>query len=291
MKYLLAIFLLLLFFSGSPAHLTTKAIEPELVFVQGGKFIMGRKKDDPDAYIDEKPRHEVKVSSFYMGKHEVTYWEFKTFVKETGYRTDADKGGYGDIGYEVHGINSVRNLAGINWKYDAQGELRDIDEKRHPVIHVSWNDAQAYIRWLNKRTGKKYRLATEAEWEFAAKGGTKSQGYVYSGSNIIGLVAWYGENSENGTHPVGEKQANELGIYDMTGNVDEWCNDWYDPYYYTSRPDLDVNPPGGIPDDFRIIRGGSHISSPVSCHIAHRSLGEPGHRSYMLGFRLVLPFK
>jgi sulfatase modifying factor 1 len=292
MKYLLAIFLLLLFFSGSPAHLTTKAIEPELVFVQGGKFIMGSKKDDPDAKIDEKPRHEVKLSSFYMGKYEVTFGEFKTFVNETGYKTDADKTGGSYFYSATTGLWETR--LGTNWKYDAQGQPRDIDEKHHPVIHVSWNDAQAYIRWLNKKTGKSYRLPKEAEWEFAAKGGTKSQGNVYSGSNNIGLVAWYYENSGKRTHPVGEKQANELGIYDMTGNVSEWCQDWYDITYYISRPDLDVNPAGpagGNPGNVRVFRGGCWYYNPASSRVAYRDWNGPSYRSINLGFRLVLPSK
>jgi formylglycine-generating enzyme required for sulfatase activity len=270
-----------------PRPKSTTAIEPELVFVQGGNFYMGSKKDAPDAGYYEKPRHEVQVSSFYMSKYEVTYGEFKTFVNETGYQTDADKDG-GSYIWNVT-TKEWETKAGVNWKYDAQGQPRDIDEKRHPVIHVSWNDAQAYMNWLNSKTGKSYRLPTEAEWEFAARGGTKSQGYLYSGSNSINLVAWYNENSGNGTHPVGEKQANELGIFDMTGNVWEWCQDWYDASYYAGRPDLDVNPPGGSPAQFRVNRGGGWYFTPDYCRVAYRSNHSPDGRSGNLGFRLVLP--
>jgi sulfatase modifying factor 1 len=260
--------------------------EPELVFVQGGNFYMGSKKDAPDASVDEKPLHEVKLSSFFIGKYEVTYGEFKTFVNETGYQTDADKNGGSYIWNTTE--NKYEKKEGLNWKYDAQGQPRDIVEKRHPVIHVSWNDAQAYINWLNSKAGKSYRLPTEAEWEFAARGGNKSQGYLYSGSNSINLVAWYNENSGNGTHPVGEKQANELGIFDMTGNVWEWCQDWYGASYYAGRPDLDANPKGLTTGQYRVNRGGSVNTIPAICRVTIRVRDTPGNRRSTLGFRLVL---
>lgn len=233
---------------------------------------MGSGKNDADAQSDEKPRHEVEVSFFYMSKYELTYGEFKTFVNETSYQTDADK-----------------HAGSYSWKKDAQGQPRDIDEKRHPVIHVSWNDAQAYIQWLNGKTGKTYRLPTEAEWEYAARGGAKSNGYLYSGSNSIGTVAWYNEYSNHQTHPVGQKQANELGIYDLTGNVWEWCQDWYNGDYYTGRPDLDMNPQGATTGEIRVYRGGSWDNVPVTCRVARRGGSLRGNRGFSLGFRLVLP--
>jgi len=268
-----------------PKPITTNAIEPDMVFVQGGNFIMGSKKDEPNGQDDEKPRREVQVSSFYMGKYEVTYGEFKTFVNETNYKTDAEKGD----GSFISTGSTWTKKPGVNWRHDAQGVARDIDEKRHPVIHVSWNDAQAYIRWLNQNTGKSYRLPTEAEWEYAAKGGAKGQGYLYSGSNSIGLVAWYNENSGNKTHPVGQKQANELGIFDMTGNVCEWCQDWYDASYYAGRPELDVDPQGAASTQMRVYRGGHFGHSSAFCHVARRRGYGPGLRDGYLGFRLVLP--
>jgi formylglycine-generating enzyme required for sulfatase activity len=278
-----------------PKPIANTAIEPEMVFVQGGTFIMGSPKDAHDIRNNEKPCHEVQVSSFYMGKYEVTYGEFKTFVAETGYRTDADEDG----GSYIWNMNNSdiwnysrtgwQKKAGVNWKYDAQGQIRDIDKKRHPVIHVSWNDAQAYISWLNQKTGKNYRLPTEAEWEYAARGGVKSQGYLYSGSNSIGRVAWYTENSGEKTHPVGQKQANELGIFDMAGNVWEWCQDWYDAAYYAGRPELDVNPQGPSSGQYRVIRGGSWTDSPYDCRVANRLTNTPDYRNSGLGFRLALP--
>jgi formylglycine-generating enzyme required for sulfatase activity len=269
----------------APRPQPSTAIEPDLVFVQGDTFTMGSKTEDPNASVNEKPCHQVQVSSFYMSKYELTYDEFKTFVNETGYQTDADKDG----GSYIWDGSKWEKKAGVNWRHDAQGQPRDLDEKRHPVIHVSWNDAQAYIKWLNGKTGKNYRLPTEAEWEYAAKGGAKSPGYLYSGSNTIALVAWYNENSSNRTHPVGEKQANELGLYDMTGNVWEWCQDWYDAAYYAGRPDLDINPQGGSPAQYRVGRGGGWNFNPAYCRVANRGRSTPDYRSDNLGFRLVLP--
>jgi formylglycine-generating enzyme required for sulfatase activity len=287
-------------------------IEPEMVFVQGGTFLMGSRKDDPNAAEDEKPLHEVQVSSFYMGKYEVTFSEFKAFVTETGFQTDAEKEG---SSYVWVGEN-VEKKSGINWRHDSNGKPRDATEKRHPVIHVSWNDAQAYIKWLNDKTGKNYRLPTESEWEFAAKGGLskptmpkgsdlsqseweqiakgglKKNGYMYSGSNRLSRVGWYHENSGGRTHKVGELEGNELGIFDMSGNVWEWCQDWYNYSYYSNRPDLDINPNGPKDGEIRVIRGGGFLQGPLSCRVSSR-FGLDPNLSYwdigvFVGLRLVI---
>ena len=154
-----------------------------------------------------------------------------------------------------------------------------------PVENVSWNDVQQYIQKLNAQTGKNYRLPTEAEWEYAAKGGKSTRGYTYSGSNDIGSVAWYYDNSGSKTHAVGTKQANELGIYDMTGNVWEWCSDWYGNYSSYSV----TNPTGVTSGGNRVLRGGSWSSNADNCRTTFRYRGIPGGRNYSDGFRLVLP--
>ena len=140
-----------------------------------------------------------------------------------------------------------------------------------PVENVSWNDLQDFLQKLNAKTGKNYRLPSEAEWEYAAKGGSHSHGYNYAGSNDLNAVAWYSGNSDDETHPVGQKQPNELGIYDMTGNVWEWCSDWYD-----------------INNQDRVIRGGGWGLNPATCRVAGRDLSSPDDRSSLNGFRVVL---
>ena len=151
-----------------------------------------------------------------------------------------------------------------------------------PVESVSWNDVQQFIKKLNQKTGKHYRLPTEAEWEYAARGGAKSRGYKYSGSNTIDNVAWY---SNSKPHSVGTKQANELGIYDMTGNVWEWCNDWYSSSYYDSSPQN--NPLGASSGSRRVSRGGGWGSNAFYCRSAFRSNSSLIYSSYYIGFRLA----
>ncbi|MBR7027972.1 MAG: SUMF1/EgtB/PvdO family nonheme iron enzyme, partial [Bacteroidaceae bacterium] len=154
-----------------------------------------------------------------------------------------------------------------------------------PVGKVSWDDCQAFIGKLNAQTGKTFRLPTEAEWEYAARGGKKSKGYTYSGSNAIGNVAWYYNISENTTHEVGTKRANELGIYDMTGNASEWCQDWYGETYYENSSTTD--PQGPASGTCRVLRGGSWISDEEFCRVAHRGY-DIGNRYSFNGLRLVL---
>lgn len=153
-----------------------------------------------------------------------------------------------------------------------------------PVERVSWEDCQAFITKLNQLTGKTFRLPTEAEWEYAARGGAKSRGYKYSGSNNIDDVAWYDDNSDDETHPVKTKAPNELGLYDMSGNVFEWCNDWYGDYSRSAQ----TNPTGPNTGSFRVYRGGSWVSGAGSCRVSFRNYDYPGYRFNLLGFRLVL---
>ena len=195
---------------------------------------------------DEKPIHTVTVGDFYIGKYEVTQEEWEA----------------------VMGSNPS-NFKGAN----------------RPVENVNWNDIQEYIQKLNSKTGKKYRLPTEAEWEYAAKGGNQGQNYKYSGSNSIDEVAWYTNNSGSQTHEVGQKQPNELGIYDMSGNVWEWCSDWYDDNYYKNSPSK--NPQGPSSGRLRVLRGGSWDYDDNDCRSSNRSRGNPGSRGSISGFRLL----
>jgi formylglycine-generating enzyme required for sulfatase activity len=215
-----------------------------MVFVKGGTFRMGSRKEK-----DEKPIHSVTVDDFYISKYEVTQKEW-------------------------------RAIMGTN-----PSHFKDCDNC--PVERVSWNDVQEYIKKLNAKTGKNYRLPTEAEWEYAARGGNKSKGYTYSGSNTIGNVAWYYKNSDSKTHPVGQKSSNELGIYDMSGNVWEWCSDWYGSDYYKNSSSN--NPKGANSGTSRVLRGGAWNSLPAFCRIANRYDYTPTYRKYFIGFRVVFP--
>jgi formylglycine-generating enzyme required for sulfatase activity len=153
-----------------------------------------------------------------------------------------------------------------------------------PVEQVRWEDIQTFISALNTATGKNYRLPTEAEWEYAARGGKQTHGYTYSGSNTIGDVAWYGENSGYANHTVGTKQPNELGIYDMSGNVWEWCSDWWGNY----SSDAQTNPTGPAQGSTRVIRGGGWSNDATYCAVSYRGNYTPGNRYSDIGFRLVV---
>ncbi|MGV8136000.1 MAG: formylglycine-generating enzyme family protein [Mangrovibacterium sp.] len=257
---------------------TIAGVSIDMVAVKGGTFSMGNN----DGGNDEKPVHSVRVNDFYMGRYEVTASQFEAFINATGYQTDAEKRG----GSHVWDGSKWGKKTGIDWRCDAAGTRRGREEYSHPVIHVSWNDAIAYCKWLSQKTGKRYRLPTEAEWEYAALGGDKSRGYQYSGSNTINNVAWFRENSGNKTHPVGQKQFNELGIYDMSGNVREWCSDWCGDYYYGSSPQN--NPTGPLSGSERVLRGGSWHSHAWYCRVSDRDYYFPGYSDDNYGFRLVL---
>ena len=198
-----------------------------------------------NGYDRERPVHQVTVSDFSIGMYEVTQAQWRAVMG-----------------------NNPSSFSGCD---------------QCPVEQVSWNDVQQFITTLNSKIGKKYRLPTEAEWEYAARGGSQSRGYTYSGSGDIRAVACYSENVIK-THPVGKKQANELGIFDMTGNVWEWCSDWSGPYSSSTE----VNPSGAFYGLYRVNRGGCWYDFPQDCHVANRSGNNPDFRDYSLGFRLVL---
>ena len=232
--------------------------EPEMVFVQGGTFTMGcTSEQGGDCYTWEKPAHQVTVSSFNISKYPITQGQWKTIMGTT-VRDQRDK------------KNTTHQMRGEGDNY--------------PIYYVSWDEAQEFIRRLNSATGKNYRLPTEAEWEFAARGGTKSKGYKYSGSNNLHNVAWHAGNQDYATRPVGTKIPNELGIYDMSGNVYEWCSDWFGDYSATAKRD----PTGPSTGSARAIRGGSW-NSHKDCRVAYREGITPSVRDDGIGFRVVLP--
>ena len=217
-----------------------------MVYVEGGTFTMGATSEQgKDAYDDEKPAHQVTLSSFSIGKYEVTQEEWEAVM---GKNPSSFKGA------------------------------------KRPVERVSWNDCQEFIRKLNTMTGKRFRLPTEAEWEYAARGGNKSIGYKYAGSDNLDRMAWYDSNSDNATHDIGQKSPNELGLYDMSGNVWEWCQDWYGSYSSNSQ----TNPSGPSSGSYRVYRGGSWFSRARNCRVSFRSYGSPGFADNLQGLRLAL---
>ena len=216
-----------------------------MIAVEGGTFTMGATDEQRgDAFDDEVPTHKVTLAGYLIGQTEVTQ----------------------ELWQAVMGSNPCE-FKGNNL----------------PVECVSWYDCQKFIEKLNSLTGEKFRLPTEAEWEFAARGGNKSKGYKYSGSNDIEMVAWHKGNSSDRTHQVAGKQPNELGIYDMTGNVWEWCSDWYGDYGSVSQ----TNPTGSETGTDRIYRGGSWLSKMEACRVSHRNSYFPASKSKILGLRLA----
>jgi len=254
-------------------------ILPEMIKVKGGAFKMGSK--DTEAKEDESNVHEVKVDDFYIGKFEITVAQFESFVEITGYQSEAEK-----VGKSYIYTGSWKNMKGINWRHDARGNLRPPTDYNHPAIHVSWNDAEAYCKWLSLQTKKPYRLLTEAEWEFAARGGLQSKNTKYSGSSNTDEVAWYISSSQDrGTFPVGTKKSNELQINDLNGNVYEWCADWYDSEYYVNSPSSN---PKGVPiGSSRVVRGGSWHDTAEKNRVASRFNGSPSYCGYNIGFRVA----
>lgn len=236
---------------------TVNGISFNMIYVKGGTFTMGATAEQGiDAYSEEKPAHQVTLSDYRIGETQVTQ----------------------ELWHAVMGSNP----SGLT------GNLQ------RPVEKVSWDDCQVFIKKLNQLTGKTFRLPTEAEWEYAARGGSQSRGYKYSGSNTISAVAWYivncydkgSSHPDYGTHPVKQKQANELGLYDMSGNVWEWCQDWYNSEYYSSSPQM--NPTGPSSGSYRVIRGGGWYNIARSCRVSYRFNYTPTYSNFNLGFRLVL---
>lgn len=217
-----------------------------MIYVEGGTFTMGcTSEQGGECDSDENPSHQVSLGDFWIGETEVTQALWKAVM-------------------------------GSNPSYFKGDNL--------PVERVSWNDCQEFIRKLNQLTGKTFRLPTEAEWEYAARGGNKSRHYKYAGSNNVGDVAWYTDNSSSATHPVKGKQANELGLYDMSGNVWEWCEDWKGSYSSSAQSD----PKGPSSGSDRVLRGGSWFNDAGSCRVSNRNGIYPGIRHNGSGFRLTL---
>ena len=237
---------------------TVNGVSFNMVKVAGGTFTMGATEEQGnDALNDEKPAHEVTLSSYMIGETEVTQELWEAVMGKSLSQIASENG------KETYGVGA-----------------------NYPMYYISWNDCQEFITKLNNLTGKNFRLPTEAEWEYAARGGNKSQGYKYSGSNTIDDVAWYDTNSAGTTHPVASKAPNELGLYDMSGSVWEWCSDWYSSTYYSSSSQN--NPTGPASGSYRVFRGGSWNYNARYCRVSYRNDSSPTKRFTFLGLRLAL---
>lgn len=260
---------------------------PEMVFVKGGTFTMGCTWDKDEVLCDdrENPPHEVQLDDFSIGKYEVTNEQFAAFLNDYG----SDKVKDGTYKEEVM---IQQHKWGIEFR-DFKGEITYHPKKgyeNYPVIYVTWYGATEYAKWLNQKTGQKWRLPTEAEWEYAARGGSNyNNNFIYAGSNKLEEVAWYRDNSNSETHPIGqEKQPNKLDLYDMSGNVWEWCSDWYaEDYYKQFKRKLATNPKGADSGSARMLRGGSWSLSAKSCRVSLRFPSLPDYHGHGIGFRLA----
>ncbi len=256
-------------------------IPNDFVLVQGGSFMMGSEKGEDN----EKPVHQVNLRDFYMCKYQVTVQDFQAFVEDTNYKTEAEIGGGSNVDFGFMWVE----MEEAHWRSGVKGSLRPTSEYDYPVIHISWNDAVAYCNWRSKKEKLTYRLPSEAEWEYAARGGQRglTDAFEYAGSNNIYDVAWYSGNSKQNTHAVGGLASNQLDIYDLSGNVWEWCEDqWHGDYKGaptdgTAWVDQDKG-------SSRVLRGGSYFDGPQDCRPASRNLNRPDLRINYIGFRLVL---
>lgn len=228
------------------------ATYPEIVTVEGGTFTMGDEHGEGQA--DEQPTHQVTLKTFKIAKTETTVAQWRAFCTATG--------------------RAMPEAPDWGW------------QDKHPMVKVTYNDAVSYCNWLGEKFGGDWRLPTEAEWEYAARGGNKSNRYTYAGGDELEKVAWFEDNAGGQTQAVGRKKANELGIYDMSGNVWEWCKDWYGKDYYKTSPA--TNPKGPTNGEYRVLRGGSWFYEATDCRVANRDNLTPSSRNLNCGFRVVL---
>ncbi len=299
MKTIASLVLTYLLFNPTPGAAQTPTSLPEMLTIPGGTCQMGSRAGD----ADEKPLHAITLSSFYLARTETTFAQFQAFITATHYTTEAERGD-GSFIWDSIGWHKE---AGINWRHDERGLLRSKtrgDFGQCPVLHVSWNDAARYCNWLSVQSGlpevydfqgdsatvmpavSGYHLPTEAEWEYAAAEGKLEKAPPYSGSGSLNGLGWYSGNSRHRVHPAALLKANALGLYDLTGNVWEWCQDWYDPHFYEKSSGT-KDPAGPTKGRERALRGGSWNNNRAHCRSANRSSRYADFRDGSVGFRVA----
>ncbi len=287
------------YFPRQPKHLDKfDPVRPEMVLIEGGEFTMGSKEGQK-----YEKAHKVSVSSFYLGKYEVTVGEFKRFVLKTGYKTSADKTGWSN----VYNGKAVKRMGGANFEFDEHGVQRLPSEYHYPVIHVSWEDAVAYCKWLSKATGADYHLPTEAQWEYAASlrgqvstfpwgdelpPNQRVANFSDKSAKAAWECAWAEADYDDGyayIAPADSFPPNALGLYNMQGNVWEYCADWYDrAYYQEGRERNPHNVKQKLKDGTtRVVRGGSWYEGLDAMRVSHRNRRLPSKSSNIVGFRLA----
>jgi len=251
-------------------------VRMDLVYIKPGAFTMGSPEAPQQGWqVDERPEHRVTITKgYFLGKYDVTRGQFAAFVKATGYKTVAEKEGKASD-------TSMKEVAGASWQNPKSFTQTD----EHPVVCITWNDAKAFADWASKKTGREVRLPTEAEWEYACRAGTKTRWWFGDNDTAMADFGWLNANSGTQTHPVGQKKPNPWGLYDMHGNVWEWCQDWSGPYAAGDA----VDPAGPADGTIRCLRGGCWNTGAIECRSAIRGGSAPSStRTTFIGFRVAV---
>jgi formylglycine-generating enzyme required for sulfatase activity len=253
-------------------------VKMEFVRIPAGMFRMGSPSSEKDRSSEEELHEVVITRDFYLGKYPVTRGQFRVFVQAANYKTEAELGDGGN-GWDPL-KKEKRQGREFNWRNPGFAQTDN-----HPVVEVGWQDAVMFCAWAGRQAGRKMRLPTEAEWEYACRAGTQTAYHFGDDPRELSEYSWYSANSKEGTHPVGTKKPNAWGLYDMHGNVSQWCQDWHETTYYAQSPKRD--PQGPNDGALRSVRGGAWYSTAWFCRSAHRHFRGPSYCEEGVGFRVA----